>query len=98
MSVLTKQARDLTQSAPVYLVILAGWIVWSLFLIGLCRHAWGGDSATSLEVLFLFAVAAMTFWSAYYAWLNLYLWLTRNFAGQKRQMLEAEADQHYRPR
>ena len=98
MSILTKQAKDLTQSAPVYLVIVAAWIVWSLFLVGLSRHAWGGERATGLEVLFLFAISAMTFWCAYYAWLNGYLWLTRNFAGQKRQMLESEADKQYRPR
>ena len=38
---------------------------------------------------------AMNFYTLYYLWLNSHLFLTRNRAGQKRDILEAEADEKY---
>jgi hypothetical protein len=97
VSVFTKQVSTFRSNASVYIGIFVVWIFFSLLLTGLVRHA-AGEGLSLHEVLFLFAVAAMTFWCAYYAWLNGYLWLTRNKAGQKRDMLESEADLKYRPR
>lgn len=97
MSVFTKQLSTAASNAPVYIGIFLVWMFVGLFLTGLVRHA-AGEALDVHEVLFLFAVAAMMFWCLYYAWLNGYLWLTRNKAGQKRDMLESEADLKYRPR
>ena len=56
----------------------------------------GRGNRGDTRVLFMFAVAGMLLSNVYYAWLNAYLWFSRNAAGQKREMLESEADVKYR--
>lgn len=70
---------------------------FALLLTGLVGHA-AAEPLHWYEVFFCFGVAAMALWCLYYAWLNAYLFLTRNKAGQKRDMLESAADLQYRPR
>lgn len=98
MSILTKQIKDLQANFTIYAIGFGCWIIGSLLLVGFTRRAWGGSSAAPGEVLFMFAVAAMLFWTAYYGWINAYVWISRNAAGQKREILESQADQKYRPR
>jgi hypothetical protein len=96
MSILTKQAKEFQSNLTLYVVGFAAWIIGALVLVGITRRAWGGETAGTLEVLFMFGVAGMLLWTVYYAWLNAYLWFSRNAAGQKREMLESEADTKYR--
>jgi len=98
MSVFTKQVRAFTESLWTYLTVFFGWIMWTLVLVGLTRRAWGGDSASFIEVLFIAATAACSLWCGYYGWLQLHLWVSRNRAGAKREILESQADAVYRPR
>ena len=98
MSILTKQVHDLKQNFWIYTTVFFAWIIWSLVLIGITRRAWGGTGASLGEVLFMAATAASTLWCGYYAWLHLFLGVSRNRAGAKRDILESHADAVYRPR
>jgi len=98
MSLFTRQVKDFQANFKIYVVVFVGWLVASLVLVGFTRDAWGGDSPTFLEAGFMFAVMAMAIWILYYSWINVYVWLSRNRAGDKRQMLESQADKEYRAR
>lgn len=95
MSFFTKEVKSFQENFKIYAVVAVLWVICSLLLIGFTRQAWGGDAPSGPEILFCFGVMAMNFYTLYYVWLNSHLFLTRNKAGQKRDILEAEADQKY---
>lgn len=74
------------------------WLLGSLVLVGVTRGAWGGEVPSLLETVFTFAVMGMALWTLYYSWINAFVWFSRNTAGDKREMLESQADKQYRTR
>lgn len=93
MSIFTKKIKEAQEHFVVYAVIFVVWVVASLVLLGVIRRTARVESPSGFAVLFSFGLAAINFGTLYYAWLNGYLFLTRNKAGQKREILEAEADE-----
>ena len=96
MSFFTSEVKSLQENSKIYGIVILLWVICSLILIGLTRRAWGGDAPNGTEILFCFGVIAMNFYTLYYAWLNSHLFVKRNKAGQKRDILEAEADLKYK--
>jgi uncharacterized membrane protein len=97
MSILTRQVKDFQGNFKIYAIGFVAWLVGSFILVGITRGACG-ESLSAPEAVFAFCVMGMAFWTAYYAWINAYVWITRNAAGDKREMLESQADQKYRAR
>ena len=98
MSILTKQIKDFQGNFKIYAVGFVAWLTGSLVLVGVTRSAWGGEVPSLLEAVFAFAVMGMALWALYYGWINAYVWFSRNEAGDKREMLESQADKQYRAR
>jgi len=95
VSIFTKKIKEARDNFVVYAVVFVLWVVASLILLGVIRRTAGVENPSGFAVLFSFGLAAINFGTLYYAGLNGYLFLTRNKAGQKREILEAEADETF---